>query len=329
MAWKIYPKYGLTVEELKTKNIIYKIIFYTDNGEKYYIGQTNQSLNTRLKNHIVDSIRFNNTPIHRAIQKYGLDSCKVEIIDSATNRNCLNKKEIFWIKYYKSFKECGYNCSEGGGGIQGFKKNKESLKSITGENSPQTTIKNIQVYEAKKLLFEGKSPIEASKLTGVPVNTIYKLRTLDTWSSVGEEFNDFIVKLSYKEDNLDDFTVEKIKIRLASGESLKSIKDDLGYPSGKISRIRNLTSFKNIRSDLNDKILSFVKKTNPISEDVVYNIKQDLCNEISPIDVSKKYNINKERVNRIKTLELYVNVHPEFNEYLKKFKKLEVVNCGK
>lgn len=317
----MYPKYGLTVEQQQTKNIIYKITFYTEKGDKYYIGQTNQSLNTRLKNHIVDSIRFNNTPIHRAIRKYGLESCKIEIIDHATNRECLNKKEIFWIKYYRSFKECGYNCSEGGGGIQGFKRTKETLKSVSGENNVNTTLKNSQVYEVKKLLFEGNTPVNTSKITGVNLNAVYKIRALRNWVDVGVEFNEHIVNMSYKQEELSSDVVEAIKIRLSNGESLKSIKDDFKLDTNKISRIRNITAFKDIRADLNENILSYVKKTKPIEKHIVLNIKRDLCSDMSPVDIHNKYGVSKEKINRIKTLTLCVNIHPEFNEYLKKFKK--------
>lgn len=321
MAWKMYPKYGLSVEELQTKNIIYKITFYTDKGERYYIGQTNQSLNTRLKNHIIDSIRFNNTPIHRAIQKYGLDSCKIEIIDKANNRNCLNKKEIFWIKYYKSFKECGYNCSGGGGGIQGFKRKKETLLAVSGENNANTTIKNEQVYNAKKLLFEGKTPIEASKLTEVPVDTLYKVKALLNWVDVGSEFNEYISKLKFKNDELSYDIVEEIKIRLSNGDLVHEVAKDFNLQKGYISRIKTLNAFKNIRSDLNDAILTHVKRKNPQDDTTIYNIKRDLCDGISPEEISLKYNVDKERVNRIKTLHIAKSKFPEFNEQLMKFKK--------
>ena len=325
MAWKMYPKYGLTVEELKTKGVIYKITFFTKDGEKYYIGQTNQSLNTRLKNHLVDADRFNNTPIHRAINKYSFENCKIEIIDKSKYRECLNKKEIFWIKYYNSFKDSedsrGYNCSEGGGGIQGFKHSKESIKSRSGENNIHSKYTNNEIYELKKLLSENKKPSDVSKITGISVDYIYKIKNLTSWIDVGLEFNDLIASFSYKDDNLSEELVEYIKIRLAKGESLKTICLDLDLQNSRVSRIRTLESFTHVREYLNNDILKYVKKPNIIDLDTIYNIKFDLCNGILEKDVSEKYNINKEKIGRIKTLTLYMSKHSQFNEKLKTLNK--------
>lgn len=324
MAWKMYPKYGLTVDELKTKGVIYKITFYTKDGEKYYIGQTNQTLNVRLKGHIVDSVE-NKTPIHRAILKYNLENCKVEIIDKSELKHCLNLKEIYWIKYFNSFVGSdgsnGYNCSEGGGGILGYKRPKHLLKNVSGENSVASTITNKQVYEVKKLIYEGKTPIETSNCTNVPIHIVYSIRALRSWESIASEFNEHISKLTYKNENLSDKEVEYIKIRLSEGESVKNLILELGLDSGKISRIRNIESFHDVRQDLNEKILKYVRKTNPIDSDTVYKIKYDLCEGLLEKDISKKYNIPKEKIGRIKTLTLHTNKHPQFNEKLKTLNK--------
>ena len=86
---------------------IYKITNIQNN--KVYIGQSIRPIEQRFKRHIND-VLHNKLDTHfvRAIREYGVDSFKLEEIDSAKTQEELNKKEQYWIKYYNSVKE-GYN----------------------------------------------------------------------------------------------------------------------------------------------------------------------------------------------------------------------------
>lgn len=83
---------------------------------KVYIGQTTQTLEKRVKNHIKESKTDKNRPFMFAINKYGSDNFTFEIIDSANNLDELNDKEIYWIGYYNSVSPNGYNITGGGQG---------------------------------------------------------------------------------------------------------------------------------------------------------------------------------------------------------------------
>ena len=53
--------------------------------------------------------------MYKAILKYGAENFTVEQIDIACSQDELNKKEIYWIKYFDSAnKDKGYNLSLGG-----------------------------------------------------------------------------------------------------------------------------------------------------------------------------------------------------------------------
>lgn len=90
-----------------------------------YIGQS-IDITQRQYNH--KSSAFNqkaqdyNSQFHQAIRKYGLENFDFEIIAELTpeeyTRETLNQLEIFFIKYYDSFKN-GYNASEGGDSVDG------------------------------------------------------------------------------------------------------------------------------------------------------------------------------------------------------------------
>lgn len=118
--------------------IIYKVTDKTN--QKIYIGQTVRSLDERMKEHL----RHRTTYFDKAYRKSNIDNFKVEIIDRAENIEELNKKEKYWINYFKCLIPNGYNMCEGGENTMGFHHREESKKkmSITkskmylGENNP-------------------------------------------------------------------------------------------------------------------------------------------------------------------------------------------------
>jgi group I intron endonuclease len=91
--------------------IIYKIV--SKSNGKIYIGQTKYSLDKRIAQHIKD----NKTPVQKAINKYGLESFEISIIDEADTRKELSEKEVYWIKELNSKAPNGYNLTDGGDGL--------------------------------------------------------------------------------------------------------------------------------------------------------------------------------------------------------------------
>lgn len=115
---------------------------------KVYIGQTTQTLEKRVKNHIKESKTDKNRPFMSAINKYGKDNFIFEIIDSATDLEELNDKEIYWINYYNSVSPNGYNITGGGQGKKMMVTNELSKRISKGlKNSEKwQEIKNSEEY---------------------------------------------------------------------------------------------------------------------------------------------------------------------------------------
>lgn len=81
---------------------------------KIYIGQTITKLKYRVTAHKRDSLK-KHSHLYCAIRKYGLDNFTWEKIDEALSIDELNKKETYWILFYKShLSEHGYNAMLGG-----------------------------------------------------------------------------------------------------------------------------------------------------------------------------------------------------------------------
>ena len=72
-------------------------------NHKIYIGQT--ILDDVIKDRYGGSIKHtHNNHSKASINLYGEDNFDVSIIDYAENKDELNKKEIYWISYYDSYK---------------------------------------------------------------------------------------------------------------------------------------------------------------------------------------------------------------------------------
>ena len=79
--------------------IIYSINFPND---KIYIGQTIRPLNTRIEEHILKSKKNPDLLVHKAINKYGIEKIKYEVIDYAYSFEELNELEKYYIKKFES-----------------------------------------------------------------------------------------------------------------------------------------------------------------------------------------------------------------------------------
>lgn len=110
---------------------IYKITNILDN--KIYIGQTKHNINKRFNQHKNDSkkIKLQNRPLYKAINEYGIENFKIELIEVCSN-DIAYEREKFWIEFYNSFKN-GYNSTMGGSGKMFFN-HKEIAKEL--KNNP-------------------------------------------------------------------------------------------------------------------------------------------------------------------------------------------------
>lgn len=118
----------------KPFGIIYKATF--PNG-KCYIGQTTKTLKHRIGQHLYNLNR-ENLAFHNAIKKYGEDGLTWSAIDTADDLEELNRKEMFWIEFHKSYVHNeysnGYNLTRGGDGSMGFRHSKETCLKLRSDH---------------------------------------------------------------------------------------------------------------------------------------------------------------------------------------------------
>lgn len=166
--------------------IIYKITNRV-NG-KVYIGQTKNSLQWRWRKHCMPSEKC--TCLVRAIQKYGKENFTVEQIDTASDRDELNAKEIYWIQHYDCIAPNGYNLKSGGN--ENLIYSEETRRRISQANigkkpSVETRRKISEANKGKKLSEETKRRMSESR-TGRVVST--ETRAKISQSLMGHSFTD-------------------------------------------------------------------------------------------------------------------------------------------
>lgn len=189
-------------------------------NNKVYIGQTIKTLEYRKKKHYRDCNSYN-FKFYIALKKY--KKCDFEwcVIDTANNIKCLNKKEIYWIAYYNSFKE-GYNSTIGGGGTSGYshstktkdkmkgrkisvetrnavsksnaervisiatkeKMTKSHLKKHEGENNGNSKIKENDALNIIELFYKGITTSEIAKLHNISDNSVRDIISGRTWKHI-------------------------------------------------------------------------------------------------------------------------------------------------
>ena len=100
---------------------------HTSPKNKVYIGITSYDPYVRWGK---GGIRYKGQPFYNAIQKYGWDNFKHEILFTNLSEQEAKKKEIELINEYKANDHIhGYNCTLGGNGVLGLKWSDESIQA--------------------------------------------------------------------------------------------------------------------------------------------------------------------------------------------------------
>lgn len=116
--------------------IVYKITNMI-NG-KAYVGITIRKIERRISAHFAEANRGSDLIIHRALKKYGIDCFSYDIIEKNKKWEELCELEKYYIKYFNCKKPNGYNLTDGGEGILGYKwtdeqRNNHYLKTPEGK----------------------------------------------------------------------------------------------------------------------------------------------------------------------------------------------------
>lgn len=174
---------------------IYK---YTSPSEKCYIGQTCKNTQAQRAGHQGSGYK-SCTAFWRAIQKYGWNNFKYEILEQVESHEEANEKEKYYISMYRSNQsQYGYNIYEGGNSsaneeyinrLQKIKEMWEQGKTV-GEIQTHFDLSRQTIsYELSQLGIDGKDRIKRSAGKYL-AKTVYQYdlnhNLVATYSSTGE-----------------------------------------------------------------------------------------------------------------------------------------------
>lgn len=90
-------------------------VITNDVNGKQYVGKTNNSIEKRFQEHVLDSKRerCEKRPLYSAMNKYGVEHFHIEILEECSAEESANR-EIYWIDKLHTYGYTGYNATRGG-----------------------------------------------------------------------------------------------------------------------------------------------------------------------------------------------------------------------
>lgn len=86
------------------------------NGKRY-IGKTSRTVSVRWKDHVESSVGGSQYYFHKAIRKHGTNSFEIKELETVSDEDVANYREIFWIAALQTYRpDRGYNQTFGGEG---------------------------------------------------------------------------------------------------------------------------------------------------------------------------------------------------------------------
>lgn len=165
--------------ESKSFGIIY--CYINEINSKCYVGQT-VDFEKRKREHLYRAKNsIHNMCFYNAIRKYGIDNFRWEILCECNSKEELNEMEKYYIKLYNTKAPNGYNLTDGGEGMFGFKhtdkaKKKMSESHVGIKRTDETKKKISETCKGNKHTDDTKKKISESKRGhSVSINTRKKI----------------------------------------------------------------------------------------------------------------------------------------------------------
>lgn len=127
------------------------LITNTVNG-KQYVGQTDNMISERLKEHIECSRRkdYYNRPLYRDMKNDGIQYFTIRQLENC-NSSIADEREQYWIKELNTKAPIGYNVERDGSSIKNaYSKIKIELKNVTALIKRGKLTKNIEMLDENK-----------------------------------------------------------------------------------------------------------------------------------------------------------------------------------
>lgn len=279
---------------------------------KIYIGSS-KDVRERWNEHKRELDKNNHHSIHlqRAWNKYGEESFVFNLIEECNEDDTLAREQLYLDLLKPYDKNKGYNISKDASApMKGRKHSKETMEILAedlahrdistwlrGEDRPNSKLKDDDVIEIKKMIYERVKICDIAELFGVKPNTITQVKTGERWSHIETPYDDLIIQTPKQKLNNQDI-IEIKKSLIENNLTITEIANIYGVSFGMVSAIKNLRSHKGIGEEFNDKLDSRfnVRKLN---KDKIVAINKMISDGILYNDIAKEFDISSEQVRNV------------------------------
>jgi len=189
-------------KKLNAKMGVYKLV--NKINEKMYVGSTTD-LEKREKDHFRD-LKANihrNHKLQEGYDEFGKDAFTFIIIKIIEDENLLLPTEQYWIDFYESYTDDGYNIASHAGNSIGVVASLETRnrqrqaklgKKLSEENResfckarkrgiehPKAVLTEEQVYKIRELTKQGIGGMAIARIYGIGKSTVYHIQKGETW----------------------------------------------------------------------------------------------------------------------------------------------------
>lgn len=312
----------VNIEVLEKENaggIIYKATNKV-NG-KVYVGLTKRSLKSRIMQHLRDAEgeRYAHLYFYRAIRKHGEECFVWNIIDEGETVAELCEKEIYWIDYYNSYGEGGYNLTTGGEGVSGLKRSDEyrdeksklmismwenghTKTILRGSQLPSAIIKEDDVLEIRNLILNRTPKEEIAEKYGITVGNIYAIKAGKKWRHIiTEEDVKAMALIQYKLNSNDAIAIKDMIIE--GSKTISEIASIFDVDKSVISRLKIGVVWNSVISEEDLRKMEEARPTKrkkALTQDEVLEVKDLLISGfLKQKEIAKAYQATAYSISRI------------------------------
>lgn len=197
---------------------------------KLYVGQTTKDVATRWALHMSDFERGRkkNYPLYLAFAKYGVENFDVSVLkDNIVSYEELDYWEMYYIKKLNTRHPNGYNLTDGGQGVHGYRHTEETKRKIG--KTIKSKYDEIYTPERSKKISDANKGKKFSDEHKQKLSDIAKHRTGEKNPFYGKHHSDEIKKkwsddMSYTYQQIDKITGEVINSFSNINEAARYIK---------------------------------------------------------------------------------------------------------
>ena len=212
-----------------------------------YVGQS-IDIAKRWKAHLQRYKIFNkeyDKVLYQAFRKYGISNFNFTILEECS-REQLNEKELYWIKYYDSYRH-GYNCSDN---AQPYAESGEQHHNhkLTEQDVIDIRTAYNNHERCKEVFNRYKDRIQWTGFHKIWIGVTWKHIMMDVYTSENIAFhkhNTAQKGSSNGRSKLIEQQVYDIRIRKKNGEKLKKVFEDYAYTGITYKSFENVWSYRN------------------------------------------------------------------------------------